>query len=186
MVWWLGLQQPPWSFGFDSQTRGTTLVRDGQTSPHRPRLVVSRSTCPPLSPSPHANSFIIGTAVINTHTWVSTRNTTSLQTRDILESNGVSPFFATPKSTAALCTTTISTMAPLFLGLPPSSPRTHPQATAFRDGSYLSLFFSVLFVGSVHGLSIWRAVFCVGLCISVLKGWINLLSLPEIWREAMT
>jgi hypothetical protein len=44
------------------------LVRDGQTGPHRPRLVVSRSTCPPLSPSPHANSFIIGTAVINTHT----------------------------------------------------------------------------------------------------------------------
>ena len=25
------------------------LVRDGQTSPHRPRLVVSRSTCPPPS-----------------------------------------------------------------------------------------------------------------------------------------
>jgi hypothetical protein len=43
-------------------------MRDGQTSPHRLRLVVSRSTCPPLSPSPHANSFIIGTAVINTHT----------------------------------------------------------------------------------------------------------------------
>ena len=46
-------------------------VRDGQTaqtSPHRPRLVVSRSTCPPLSPSLHTNSFIIGTsAVINTH-----------------------------------------------------------------------------------------------------------------------
>ena len=45
-----------------------SVVRDGQTSPHRPRLVVSRSTCPPLSPSPHANSFIIGTAVIKTHT----------------------------------------------------------------------------------------------------------------------
>jgi hypothetical protein len=29
----------------------------------RPRLVVSRSTCPPLSPSP--NSFVIGTVVIN-------------------------------------------------------------------------------------------------------------------------
>jgi hypothetical protein len=43
-----------------------SLVRDGQTSPHRPRLVVSRSTCPPLSPSPHANNFI-GTAVINKH-----------------------------------------------------------------------------------------------------------------------
>jgi hypothetical protein len=27
-------------------------VRDGQTSPHRPRLVVSRSTCPPISPPP--------------------------------------------------------------------------------------------------------------------------------------
>jgi hypothetical protein len=23
MGWWLGLHQPPWSFGFDSQTRGT-------------------------------------------------------------------------------------------------------------------------------------------------------------------
>jgi hypothetical protein len=40
----------------------------GQTSPLRPRLVVSRSTCPPLSPSPHVNSFVLGTAVINTHT----------------------------------------------------------------------------------------------------------------------
>ena len=43
-----------------------SLVRDGQTSPLRPRLVVYRSTCPPLSPSPHANSFVIGTAVIGT------------------------------------------------------------------------------------------------------------------------
>ena len=47
-----------------------SLVLDGQTSPLRPRLVVSRSTCPPLSPSPHANSVVIGTAVINTHTGV--------------------------------------------------------------------------------------------------------------------
>ena len=44
-----------------------SLVCDGQTSPHRPRLVVSRCTCPPLSPSPHANSFVIGPAVLNTH-----------------------------------------------------------------------------------------------------------------------
>jgi hypothetical protein len=50
---------PPWG------THGPG-VRDGQTSPLRPRLVVSRSTCPPLSPSPHANSFVIGAAVINT------------------------------------------------------------------------------------------------------------------------
>ena len=34
-----------------------SLVRDGQPSPHRPRLVVSRSTCPQLPPFPHANSF---------------------------------------------------------------------------------------------------------------------------------
>jgi hypothetical protein len=45
-----------------------SLVCDGQTGPHRPRLVVSRSTCPPLSPSPHAISFIVGPAVLNTHT----------------------------------------------------------------------------------------------------------------------
>jgi hypothetical protein len=42
-----------------------SLVRDGQTSPHRPQLVVSRSTCPPISPSPHEHSFVTGTAVIN-------------------------------------------------------------------------------------------------------------------------
>jgi hypothetical protein len=29
-----------------------SLVRAGQTSPHRPRLVVPRSRCPPLSPPP--------------------------------------------------------------------------------------------------------------------------------------
>jgi len=41
-----------------------SLVRDGQTSPsHQPRLVVSHSTRPPLSPSSHANSFVIGPAV---------------------------------------------------------------------------------------------------------------------------
>ena len=78
---WAGgsvLYQPPWSSGFGSQTRGTrenrrtlslalpfspppsftqspfpprSLVRDGQTSPHKPRLVVPHSTCLPLSPS---------------------------------------------------------------------------------------------------------------------------------------
>jgi len=37
----------------------------GQPSPHKPRLVVSHSTCPPLSSSPHAYSFVLGTAVIN-------------------------------------------------------------------------------------------------------------------------
>ena len=44
-------------------------MRDGQTlNPHRPRLVVSHSTCPPLSSSPHAHSFVIGPAVIkHTH-----------------------------------------------------------------------------------------------------------------------
>ena len=43
-------------------------MRDGRTHSHRPRLVVSHSTCPPLSSPPHANSFVIGPAVIkHTH-----------------------------------------------------------------------------------------------------------------------
>jgi hypothetical protein len=44
-----------------------SLVYGGQAGPHKPRLVVSHSTCPPLSSSPHAHSFELGTAVINTH-----------------------------------------------------------------------------------------------------------------------
>ena len=61
---------PPPSFT-QSPSPPRSLMRDGQTSPHRPRLVVSRSTS--STPSPHANSFIIGTAVMSTHTgcqWV--------------------------------------------------------------------------------------------------------------------
>jgi hypothetical protein len=45
-------------------------VCGGQPSPHRPRLVVSHSTCPPLSSSPHAHNFGLGTTVINKHTHV--------------------------------------------------------------------------------------------------------------------
>jgi hypothetical protein len=45
---------------------GTWALADLSTQPEA-RLVVSRSTCPPLSPSPNANSLVIGTAVINTH-----------------------------------------------------------------------------------------------------------------------
>ena len=41
-----------------------SLVCGGQTSPHNPRLFESHSTCPPLSSSPHAHSFVLGTAVI--------------------------------------------------------------------------------------------------------------------------
>jgi len=40
-------------------------VRDGQTSPHKPRLVVSDITCSPLSSSPHAHIVTLGTSVIN-------------------------------------------------------------------------------------------------------------------------
>ena len=58
---------PPPSFT-QSPYPPRSLVRDEQTSPHRPRLVVSHSTCPPLSSSPHAHSFVIGPAVIkHTH-----------------------------------------------------------------------------------------------------------------------
>jgi len=42
---------PPPSFT-QSPSPPHSLVRDGQTSPHRPRVVVCCSTCPPLSPSP--------------------------------------------------------------------------------------------------------------------------------------
>jgi hypothetical protein len=45
-----------------------SLVCGGQPSPHKPRLVVSRSACPPLSSSPHVHSFVLGTAVINNNT----------------------------------------------------------------------------------------------------------------------
>ena len=45
-----------------------SLVCDERTHPHTPRLVVSHITCPPISSSPPANSFVIGPAVINTHT----------------------------------------------------------------------------------------------------------------------
>jgi len=58
---------PPPSFT-QSPYPPRSLVRDEQTHPHRPRLVVSHSTCPPLSSPPHANSFVIGPAVIkHTH-----------------------------------------------------------------------------------------------------------------------
>jgi hypothetical protein len=56
------------SFFTQSPYPPRSLVRDEQTHPHSPRLVVSHSTCPPLSSSPPANSFVIGPAVINTHT----------------------------------------------------------------------------------------------------------------------
>jgi hypothetical protein len=42
-----------------------SLVYGGQTSLYKPRLVVPQSTCPPLSSSPKAHSFVFGTAVIN-------------------------------------------------------------------------------------------------------------------------
>jgi hypothetical protein len=57
---------PPPSFT-QSPYPPRSLVRDERTHPHRLRLVVSHSTCPPLSSSPPANSFVLGPAVINTH-----------------------------------------------------------------------------------------------------------------------
>jgi hypothetical protein len=41
------------------------VVRDGQPSPHRPRLVVSRSTCPPIS-SPPPRKQLLGPTVTHT------------------------------------------------------------------------------------------------------------------------
>jgi hypothetical protein len=36
----------------------------GHPSPQKPRLVLSHNTCPPLSSSPHAHSFVKGTTLI--------------------------------------------------------------------------------------------------------------------------
>ena len=55
---------PPPSFT-QSPSPPRSLVRDGQTSPHSPRIAVSRSTCPPLSPSPHANSLMMMSFMYN-------------------------------------------------------------------------------------------------------------------------
>ena len=44
---------------YQSPSPPRSLVRYGQTSPHRPRLVVSRSTRPPLSLFPHTNSLVL-------------------------------------------------------------------------------------------------------------------------------
>jgi hypothetical protein len=67
-----------------------SLVCDGQTSPLRPRLVVSCCTCPPQSPSPTTNSFVKGTAVINTYTSPKIRKKEKLKIRlGSLTSNGI-------------------------------------------------------------------------------------------------
>jgi hypothetical protein len=47
-----------------------SLVCGGQTSPHKPRLVVSHSTCSPQSSSPHTHIFVLGTAVINNNSFI--------------------------------------------------------------------------------------------------------------------
>jgi hypothetical protein len=57
-------------------------VRDEQTHPHRPGLVDSHSTCPPLSSPPHANSFVIGPAAIK-HTLARAQKLESPGLRDL-------------------------------------------------------------------------------------------------------
>ena len=47
----VGVERGTWSVA------AWTYPYNGQTSPLRPRLVVSHSTCPPLSPSPHAEQL---------------------------------------------------------------------------------------------------------------------------------
>jgi hypothetical protein len=74
MGWWLGLAPATLEFWVrfpNERNQGKQahpVLKYRARVPHGSQLVVSRSTCPPLSPSPHANSFVIGTAVINTHT----------------------------------------------------------------------------------------------------------------------
>jgi len=61
---------PPPSYT-QSPSPPRSLVRDGQTNPHRPRSSSLVAHVLHYPPSPHANSFIIGTAEINTHWQVS-------------------------------------------------------------------------------------------------------------------
>jgi hypothetical protein len=80
----------------------------------RPRLVVSHSTCPPLSSPPHANSFVIGPAVIK-HT----------------QSNSIPPYLRTTKSIPSRQLTVSDTTANLAED-PPRSPA--PVSTGGRSG----------------------------------------------------
>jgi hypothetical protein len=54
---------PPFTHYYPFPPR--SIACGGQTSPHKPRLVVSHTTCSPRSSSPHAHTFVLGTAVIN-------------------------------------------------------------------------------------------------------------------------
>ena len=99
---WAGgrvLHQPPWTGVMGSIPKREELGKTGAPcvqvpgSSHRPRLVASRSTCPQLSPSPRANSFVIGTAVMNTHT--GTVPSTEIQTSNLCHSVPVSNFMFT-------------------------------------------------------------------------------------------
>jgi hypothetical protein len=59
---------PPPPYFTQSPSPPRSLVRDGQTSPHRPRLVVSRSTCPPLSLPPQKQLYNRYCSNKHTHT----------------------------------------------------------------------------------------------------------------------
>jgi hypothetical protein len=71
MGWWLGLAPATLEFW----VRFPNERNQGKQAPPVLKYrvphgfhVVSHRTCPPLSPSLYANSFVISTAVINTHT----------------------------------------------------------------------------------------------------------------------
>ncbi len=86
-----------------------SLVRDGQTHPHRPRLVVSHSTCPPLSSSPHAHSFVIGPAVI--------KHTRSIHTKPLPSTLSQHDAFD-PALSETFFSTTLGFVVPVLSSLP--------------------------------------------------------------------
>jgi hypothetical protein len=73
------------------------------TSPHKPQLVISHSTCPPLSSSPQTHSFVLGTTVINnvsegrSETFIASINTETvlLRTRSKENTFYENPFYST-------------------------------------------------------------------------------------------
>jgi hypothetical protein len=84
-----------------------SLVRDGQTSPHTPRLVVPHSTCPSLSPSPRTQLY--NRSCSNKHTHQSKKDVslkllrTMTRMRSTVTGGGARPYQGPKKNNVFEC-----------------------------------------------------------------------------------
>jgi hypothetical protein len=92
-------RHPPFTH-YPFSPRSPVCVCDGQTSPHEPRLVVSHSTCSPLSSSPRSLSFVLGTAVINNNNVWSNTHTAGSGGRRAPFSTDIASYTHTARSLA--------------------------------------------------------------------------------------